>query len=325
MTIKRNKNWGTIKQIEDALLVLDDVFKKHNITYWLEAGALLGMCREKRILPWDGDADVSFPIELAPKVAGLSSEFKKRGYKLVSNLSMGLYKDGKHLVCIFPAKHVDDYIVKCYFKQHPLHPYIKSFSEMPTSSILTYFLRLNIDKRLIRGTWDMLYPLNYIKFKGHLLPIPYKCDEYLTHRFGDWHTVLKYGGAVERRPGVQYKRLKDAVVFPGKFDPIHIGHIMQIGKLLINEGCVVVDIFDYPNRTMSIKDVSNIIKFIFPSNVLIKTHNKTYGISIPKDKDKIYVMGNNKVANNLSEHGIGIRKIERFPGYRSSKMMEMFE
>jgi len=50
------------KNLKIALKMLrrvTTVLEKENIHYWLEAGTLLGIVRENRLLPWDNDLDVS--------------------------------------------------------------------------------------------------------------------------------------------------------------------------------------------------------------------------------------------------------------------------
>lgn len=42
---------------------LDTLCTKHNLTYWLDFGTLLGACRNKSFIPWDDDIDVSMPLK----------------------------------------------------------------------------------------------------------------------------------------------------------------------------------------------------------------------------------------------------------------------
>eukprot|EP00760_Papus_ankaliazontas_P022809 PhM_4_TR19022/c0_g1_i1/m.63492 len=43
-----------------ALVCIDKVLQKNHFTYWLDAGALLGSVREKKLIPWDPDVDLGF-------------------------------------------------------------------------------------------------------------------------------------------------------------------------------------------------------------------------------------------------------------------------
>ena len=61
----------------DMLYEFDKVCKKHNLTYYLYAGALLGAVRHQGFIPWDDDLDVAMPRDDYEKFIKLSDEFKE--------------------------------------------------------------------------------------------------------------------------------------------------------------------------------------------------------------------------------------------------------
>lgn len=72
VTRERKKLWGVLL---DMLLEIDDVCKKHQLTYFLEAGTLLGAIRHKGFIPWDDDIDIFMPRKDYDQFVKLSDEF----------------------------------------------------------------------------------------------------------------------------------------------------------------------------------------------------------------------------------------------------------
>ena len=72
VTKERKRLWGVLL---DMLLKIDDVCKKYNLTYFLEAGTLLGAIRHKGMIPWDDDIDIFMPRKDYDQFVKLSNEF----------------------------------------------------------------------------------------------------------------------------------------------------------------------------------------------------------------------------------------------------------
>ena len=51
----------------EMLCFIDKICQENEITYWLDAGTLLGAVRHRGFIPWDDDTDVCMPIEDAKR------------------------------------------------------------------------------------------------------------------------------------------------------------------------------------------------------------------------------------------------------------------
>ncbi len=58
----------------EMLVEFDTICKKHDLTYWLDSGTLLGAVRHKGFIPWDDDVDIAMPVEDYEKFATLAKE-----------------------------------------------------------------------------------------------------------------------------------------------------------------------------------------------------------------------------------------------------------
>lgn len=99
---------GNLKMVQDCSVALlnyfDQICKKHNITYWIDSGTLIGHIRHNGFIPWDDDIDICMmrdDYERLPDI--LDNEFKKDGFFWRNGEIIQLFfKDCPAQVDIFP-------------------------------------------------------------------------------------------------------------------------------------------------------------------------------------------------------------------------------
>lgn len=70
---------------------VSEILDKHNITYWIEGGTLLGAVRNGKQIPYDDDIDFGILLHDYQKVCELENEFTSIGYD-VENNDKSIYK-----------------------------------------------------------------------------------------------------------------------------------------------------------------------------------------------------------------------------------------
>ena len=73
VTTERKKLWAVLLEM---LKEFDEVCTKHNLTYFIVYGTLLGAVRHKGFIPWDDDIDVAMPRNDYERFIQLGYEFK---------------------------------------------------------------------------------------------------------------------------------------------------------------------------------------------------------------------------------------------------------
>ena len=74
-----DNNFSKLRKLQNTelsiLCELDDVCRKHNLTYYVVGGTLIGAARTGGFIPWDDDIDVSMPRKDFDRLISLKDEF----------------------------------------------------------------------------------------------------------------------------------------------------------------------------------------------------------------------------------------------------------
>ena len=71
------------KSMSQFLKDTKEILDKANIVYWLDWGTLLGAIRDKKVIEWDGDIDISTFSKNWENVNSVLSEFEKKGFEII--------------------------------------------------------------------------------------------------------------------------------------------------------------------------------------------------------------------------------------------------
>ena len=179
----------------EPLEALDKVFKKFNITYWLDCGTLLGAVREGKPMDWDSDIDISIWFKDLPKVYMRRKEFLKYGYEFRCLPKPGICKGKDHRICIVALKVRKGKLVQMFGWNWvtKISYYVNRHMNYGFTYHIFFLLSMLFGaKRLKWGEYEWLGNLAYVEMLGTVYPIPEHVEEYLAYRYGaDWRTPIR--------------------------------------------------------------------------------------------------------------------------------------
>ena len=84
---------SNIKNLVQTIHDATEIAQRHGVQSWLCYGALLGMIRENRLLPWNNDAELGcwYTSDINSKVKRITADLNKRGYTVYYASTMGRY------------------------------------------------------------------------------------------------------------------------------------------------------------------------------------------------------------------------------------------
>jgi len=293
-----------------GLCAVKEVFLKHDITFWLEAGSLIGAIREGRIIKDDNDFDVSiYEIDcprILKKLPTLQNEFKKHGFDFNGTWRFGLSKNGDHIGCILPVIERDGFLIKVIRDDGG-----------------------NRKLKFVRARHETVGNLAWVKMYNKMMPIPEHPEDYLGARFGTSWMKAQHWGKHQRPRNFDpyYKNVRTTGIFPARMNPPHIGHFMTLANLLKTYKIIYVYLYDDKDDFMALSHRKHIIETIAGEKVkvIIEKTGFRFRDYFGDVQLGTVLSGNQKVIKNCKKHGVLTQKVDRFPDYSGCYIRESMQ
>jgi len=178
------------RNLSDARKILFSVTRlldHNNIPYHLEGGTLLGIVRDKELLPWDHDVDISLPKEAASKLVKLRFQLILLGYKMsIRKSKVDAGPISKNSFSIFKIKPLIDYCIQWIMPKYEsmvMDVFVKTKDQTHT-----YW---QAKDKVMRVENKFYNSFETVEYTGRVLKVPNLYRDYLTQKYGDWSVPIK--------------------------------------------------------------------------------------------------------------------------------------
>jgi phosphorylcholine metabolism protein LicD len=194
-----------------------NIFNENNIIYWLDSGTLLGIERDGKLISGDKDIDISVlgnsrVLPLILKLKNVSIKVKKYQGKVVKIKIYGLNErvidisffidTGKNFYSS-PQFNINSnhFLLKISFIKKILTSYLYRVKSLDYN-ILILFKVVRIGYWLIPK--DLICVDQLQKQKNNKYNLPFKVNEYLTYRYGDWSKKISNWSSTKDDKGLYF-------------------------------------------------------------------------------------------------------------------------
>ena len=133
------------KKMYEILVVFDEICQKHNLTYWLDHGTLLGAVRDGKFIPWDDDLDVTMPREDYEKFIEIAQEEMPNQYFLQTQKTDKYYQNFFAKIRDRSSTFVDAWEEKRDIHYHQgIYIDIFPLNNIPNNTLLIFLYRISV-------------------------------------------------------------------------------------------------------------------------------------------------------------------------------------
>jgi lipopolysaccharide cholinephosphotransferase len=186
---KPNLTNRNLSKARKALFKIASLLDKKVIPYHLEGGTLLGIVRDRDLLPWDYDVDISIPSEYAVRLLKLRLTLFFMGYKISvrrSQKDIGPIKKGDY--SIFKIKPTLGYFLYWFIPDYNKRFIVTDIFIKTKDETHTYW---QAKEKVMRVENKYYESFETVTYHGHTLKVPNHYRDYLTEKYGDWSVPVK--------------------------------------------------------------------------------------------------------------------------------------
>ena len=183
-----NLTKSNLTRARNILFEVTKLLDDNAIVYHLEGGTLLGIVRDKDLLPWDHDVDISIPARHAADFLKLKTALFFQGYKMSvrkSKQDIGAVKKGDYSV--FKIKPIWSYMLSWFSPNHK-HAIVLDVFVKTDDGQHTYWQAMD---KVMRVDKKYYHSFETVPYLGNTLKVPNQHKDYLTEKYGDWSVPIK--------------------------------------------------------------------------------------------------------------------------------------
>jgi len=166
-----------------------NILKKNNIQYYIDHGTLLGIVRDKALIPWDKDVDISILAKDRESIVNILNDILPKYIHPKCKENNWQYKIAKEKMKIGDS--IQDIIIEIQISNNSTF-----ISELIVLDIMFRYeyngkLYWKVAQKELCVDYNICFPLSTIQFKNDDINVPGQTDKYLEILFGNWKKIDK--------------------------------------------------------------------------------------------------------------------------------------